>query len=279
MVGGSEQAKSETQAAACPREAPSCLDFAGKRAVVTGAGKGIGRAIAEALRHAGCKVCALSRTASDLASLEGVEGITVDLGDAAAVEKAMSDALELLGGIDYLVNNAGVALNAPLLETKLVDFETTMNVNARAALLCTQVAARRMIEDGVKGSIVNVSSQAGVVAMPRHTGYCMSKAAMDMLTKMTALELGPQGIRCNSVNPTAVMTDMGRTYWGDDEKAGPLLDRIPLQRFAELREVVEPVIFLLSSSAGMINGGSLPIEGGLISSCTCVNRTIGGGRT
>merc|ERR1712224_332228 len=126
-----------------------------------------------------------------------------------------------------------------------------------------------MIADGVKGgAIVNVSSQASMVALPMHTSYCTSKAGLDMLTKMTALELGQHGIRCNAVNPTVVMTEMGRQNWGSEEKAAPMLNRIPLRRFAEVEEVVDPVLYLLSKSSGMVNGAVLPIEGGLLGTCT-----------
>jgi len=192
------------------------FDFTGKRAVITGAGKGIGRNIVEALHATGATICALSRTAADLESLQAALGkdrlkiISCDLVDMKEVEKAMTKALDLLEGIDYLVNNAGIAQLAPILETTAEDWDTTMKVNAQAALVCLQVAARRMIADGIKGAIVNVSSQASVVATPQHTAYCASKAAMDMLTKMACLELGAHGIRCNSVNPTVVMTSMGK---------------------------------------------------------------------
>lgn len=117
----------------------------------------------------------------------------------------------------------------------------------------------------VAGScIVNVSSLASMIGIQGHSIYSASKAAVDSLTQSLALELGPKKIRVNSVNPTVVLTDMGRANWSNPAKSGPLLDRIPLHRFAELRDVVEPIVFLLSDSSAFVNGHSLPIEGGYL---------------
>merc|ERR1719456_2186481 len=172
------------------------------------------------------------------------------------------------GDIDLLVNNAGMALNAPFLEATVSDWDTMMSVNIRAAMLCTQVAAKSMIARGVKGSIVNVSSQASLVALPGHLAYCTTKAALDMVTKMAALELGPHGIRCNAVNPTVVLTAMGKANWSDPAKAAPMLNAIPLGRFAEVEDVVDPILFLLSDASSMLNGSVMPIEGGFASTAT-----------
>jgi len=249
-------------------------NFSGKRCVVTGAGKGIGQGVAEALLEAGAEVCAISRTAADLVSLqeslspsaaERLKTSTVDISDSVAFRQALED----FGDVDFLVNNAGIALLSPLLDTTLEDFDLTMSVNVRAALLGIQVVARNLIKrKAAGGAIVNISSQASMVALPSHTSYCTSKAAMDMLTRMAALELGPHGIRCNSVNPTVVMTAMGRMAWSDPKKASPLLRGTPLHRFAEVEEVVKPVLFLLSEQAGMITGTCLPVEGGFLSTAT-----------
>merc|ERR550537_1205894 len=245
------------------------FNFAGKRAVVTGAGKGIGHDLAAALHAAGAHVHAISRTQADLDALQGelkerVSIFAADLNDADQVKAAM----EAAGDIDMLVNNAGVAMNAPLLEATVEQWDTTMQVNLRASLVATQVAAKSMIARGVKGSIVNVSSQASLVALPDHAAYCTSKAGMDMLTKMSALELGPKGIRCNAVNPTVVLTAMGKANWSDPVKAGPMLNKIPLGRFAEVEDVVHPVLFLLSDACGMVTGSVMPIEGGFASTAT-----------
>lgn len=113
-----------------------------------------------------------------------------------------------------------------------------------------------------KGSIVNVSSQASLKALQDHLVYCASKGALDQITRVCALELGPHGIRTNSVNPTVVETDMGKMAWSDPAKAGPMLSRIPLNKFAQISDVVDAVCFMLSDQADMLNGVILPIDGG-----------------
>jgi L-xylulose reductase len=244
--------------------------FTGKRAVVTGAGKGIGNSLVKALHKAGAHVHAISRTQADLDALKselGPERLTLaqaDLGDVAQTTAAM----EAAGDVDFLVNNAGIALNGPFLEQTPENFATTMSVNVTAAFVCTQIAGRNMKSRGSGGVIVNVSSQASLLALPEHTGYCTSKAALDMLTKMTALELGPFGIRCNAVNPTVVLTAMGKANWSDPAKAQPMLNKIPLGRFAEVEDVVDPILFLLSDASAMLNGSVMPIEGGFASTAT-----------
>lgn len=134
-----------------------------------------------------------------------------------------------------------------------------MNVNVKAVFNVTQILIPYM-KDG--GSIVNVSSLAGLRAIADHAFYSASKAAVDSLTRSFTLELAPRNIRVNSVNPTVVLTTMGRANWSDPTIADPLKNRIPLHRFAELKEVTDPIIFFLSDKSSFINGHSLPIEGG-----------------
>ncbi|KAM4031766.1 L-xylulose reductase [Anomaloglossus baeobatrachus] len=240
------------------------IDFTGHRALVTGAGKGIGRGTVRALRAAGAEVIALSRSSEDLESLArecpGVETVCVDLGDWSATEAALSN----LRPVDLLVNNAGVALLQPFLEVTAEAFDRSFDVNVRAAILVSQIVARQMIKRRVGGAIVNVSSQASQVALQNHSVYCATKGALDMLTKVMALELGPKKIRVNCVNPTVVMTDMGRANWSDADKAAPMLNRIPLGRFAEVDEVVHSILFLLSDKSTMITGSCLPVDGGYL---------------
>ncbi|KAM3921950.1 L-xylulose reductase-like [Leptodactylus fuscus] len=240
------------------------ITFTGRRALVTGAGKGIGRSTVRALRAAGAEVIALSRSPEDLESLArecpGVQTVCVDLGDWSATEAALSN----IGAVDLLVNNAGVALLQPFLEVTREAFDRSFDVNVRAAILVSQVVARQMIQRGVGGAIVNVSSQASQVALKDHAVYCATKGALDMLTKVMALELGPKKIRVNCVNPTVVMTDMGRANWSDTQKAAPMLNRIPLGRFAEVDEVVHSILFLLSDKSAMITGSCLPVDGGYL---------------
>jgi L-xylulose reductase len=237
------------------------IDFKKRRALVTGAGKGIGREIAKMLTRFNAQVVALSRTEQDLQSLKqeiGCETIVAELADASAAKHAAEQA----GQIDLLVNNAAVSFLEPFLETKIESFDTTMAVNVRAILIISQVIAKQMIARGVAGSIVNVSSMASFQAPRDHATYCASKAGLDQMTNVMAVELGEYGIRVNSVNPTIVMTDMGKRAWSDPVKAGPALQRIPLGRFAESEDIASVVCFVLSDSAAMVNGVALMVDGG-----------------
>ena len=237
------------------------IDFMNRRALVTGAGKGIGREIAVMLRRFNAQVVAVSRTQADLNELQketGCEVIVADLGDASEARRTA----EVAGDVDLLVNNAAIAILEPLLETKVESWDATMNVNLRAAFIVTQIVAKRMIERGVAGSIVNVSSMSSFQALPNHAAYAASKAGLDQLTKVMAVELGSYGIRVNSVNPTVVMTEMGKRAWSDPSKGGPMLARIPLGRFAECEDIASVVCFILSDAAAMLNGLALRIDGG-----------------
>nr|XP_033816794.1 L-xylulose reductase [Geotrypetes seraphini] len=240
------------------------ISFPGLRALVTGAGKGIGRETVKALRRGGASVVALSRTQSDLDSLAhecpGIEVLCVDLADWDATKTA----LQAVGDVDLLVNNAAVALLQPFLEITKEAVDTSFNVNVKAVLHVSQIVAQQMIARRAPGAIVNISSQASQCALQNHSVYCATKGALDMLTKVMALELGPKKIRVNAVNPTVVMTDMGRIGWSDPEKAGPMLNRIPLGHFAEIDDVVNAVLFLLSDRSAMITGVTLPVDGGFL---------------
>ncbi len=239
------------------------IQFHGKRALVTGAGKGIGRVIAPFLAECGADVVALSRTPADLESLKaeiGCRTIVADLADAAAARKAAAEA----GPIDLLVNNAGVAILEPFLDASVEAFDTTFAVNVRAVMILSQVVARGMIERGAGGAIINVSSQASKIGLADHTTYCASKGALDNLTRAMALELGPHGIRVNAINPTVVLTPMGKRAWSDPAKGGPMLARIPLGKFAEPTDVAHLIAYLLSDQADMIHGVTLPIDGGFL---------------
>eukprot|EP00035_Acanthoeca_spectabilis_P020618 m.433826 g.433826 ORF g.433826 m.433826 type:complete len:269 (-) comp17624_c0_seq1:189-995(-) len=241
------------------------FSFAGKRAVVTGAGKGIGFDVSVALARHGAEVIAVTRSAGDLDKLKAEAGdkifpVLCDISDTKDVKEKLSAA----GDIDLVVNNAGIASLQPFLETDPDSFDQVMAINVRGAMAVAQVAAESMKARGVRGSIVNVSSQGSMVGLVDHTSYCASKGAMDQLTRVMAVELGPLGIRTNCVNPTVVMTAMGKLAWSDPAKAGPMLAKIPLGRFAEIEDVVDPILFLLSDRSSMINGAMIPIEGGFL---------------
>ncbi len=239
------------------------IDFQHRRAAVTGAGKGIGRAIATQLHHCNAKVIAISRTLRDLEDLRDEIGCEIVHADLASVAGAVDAAAEA-GRIDLLVNNAGVSHPQPLLDTTPEAWDATMAVNVRAALVMSQSAARGMIERGHGGAIVNVSSQASQAALADHAAYCASKGALDQLTRVMALELGPHNIRVNAVNPTVTMTPMGEMAWSDPAKRAPMLARIPLGRFAQPHDVAHAVAYLLSDLADLIHGATLPVDGGFL---------------
>jgi L-xylulose reductase len=239
------------------------MDFTGKTAIVTGAGKGIGRTTATLLAARGAKVIAMARTQADLDSLSaeiGSTGIVVDLADAAAARCAAEQALPA----DLLVNCAGINILEPFLEMKDESFDQIQAINVRAAAIISQVFARDLIRRGAAGAIVNVSSLSSFVGFADHAAYCASKGALDGLGRVMANELGRHGIRVNSVNPGITLTDLARVAWDDPAKGGPMLARTPVGRFAETGDVAEVILFLLSDGAAMLNGLSLPLEGGFL---------------
>ena len=237
------------------------FDFSRRRALVTGASSGIGRAVALQLAQSGATVTAVGRNAAALDALHAEAGCTplvIDVSDAAALERALAT----LPAFDLVVNCAGIALLESALDLQAESFDAVMAVNARAAALVASRCGKAMIASGVRGSIVNVSSQASLVALDAHLCYCASKAAMDAITRSLCLEFGPHGIRVNSVNPTVTLTPMAAEAWADPAKSAAVLRNIPMGRFAEVGEVVAPILFLLSDGASMVSGVALPVDGG-----------------
>ncbi|WP_435103281.1 SDR family oxidoreductase [Arhodomonas sp. AD133] len=237
------------------------FDLHDKRILVTGATSGIGLDIARSLAELGAELVLFGRNREQLAALEqelSVRAVALDITDESAVAEAFAD----MPALDGLVNCAGISRLAPALEARADDLDAQMTTNTRAAAVVAREAAANMLTHARQGSIVNVSSQASMVALADHLGYCASKAAMDAMTRVLCLELGPKGIRVNSVNPTVTLTPMAERAWSDPAKRDPMLAAIPLGRFAAPREVALPVAFLLSPAASMISGTCLPIDGG-----------------
>lgn len=242
-------------------DAQRANEFAGRRALVTGAGKGIGRELVEALVGRGAEVVALSRTQADLDSLQAETGYMTIEADLEQTERAAELVRSVLP-VHMLVNNAGISVLSPALETTEDAFFRAVRVNAWAALRIAQVIAGDLVSRGAPGAIVNVSSVAASVGLADHAAYCASKAGLDAITRVLAVELGPHGIRTNSVNPTVTLTPMAEMAWSDPAKAGPMQARIPLRRFVRPREVADAVCFLLGDGAAMINGTCLDVDGG-----------------
>jgi NAD(P)-dependent dehydrogenase (short-subunit alcohol dehydrogenase family) len=233
----------------------------GRTVLVTGASGGIGAATVRCLVRAGADVIASGRSQQALDALAAETGCRVlpfDLTSEESVRTAL-EGLDLWG----VVNSGGFGGEiATPMETDIAVFDKVISINARGALLVTKYAAKSMIRLGKGGAIVNVSSQAALVALPGHISYGASKGALETITKVSALELGKHGIRVNSVNPTVVMTEMSAWYWGRPEIAGPFLRQMPLGRWATVDDIAGPIVFLLSDAASMISGVSLPIDGG-----------------
>jgi L-xylulose reductase len=237
------------------------VDFNGRTVLVTGASGGIGGATVRHLARAGADVIAAGRTEDGLAGIAeetGCRTLAFDLTSADSVRGAL-EGLDVYGVVNCAGDGGEIA--TPM-ETDIAVFDRVISINARGALLVTKYAAASMIRLGVGGSIVNVSSQAALVALSGHVSYGSSKAALDNITRVSALELGRYGIRVNSVNPTVVMTPMSEWYWGREDVGGPFLRAMPLGRWATEDEIAAPIVFLLSDGASMISGVSLPIDGG-----------------
>jgi L-xylulose reductase len=232
--------------------------------LVTGASGGIGAATVRQLVAAGAEVIASGRKVEQLTALAeetGCRTLPFDLESQESVREAV-EGLDVYGVVNC--GGFGGEIATPM-ETDIDVFDKVISINARGSLLVIKYASRSMIRLGRGGSIVNVSSQASLVALRGHISYGSSKAALDNITRVSALELGRHGIRVNSVNPTVVMTEMSAFYWGREEIGGPFLEQMPLGRWATEDEIAAPIVFLLSDDAAMITGVSLPIDGGFTS--------------
>jgi len=237
----------------------------GMQAVVTGAGSGLGQGAALALAEAGAAVVLVGRTQ---ATLDATRAAIVDQGgEAKALVCDVTDpaqvkaGIEALPRIDVLVNNAGMNIPEDFLEVSEEHLDRILALNVKGAFLVAQAAARRMVA-GRGGSIVNISSQMGHVGYPRRSVYCMSKHALEGLTKALAVELAPQGIRVNTVAPTFAETPMTRPFFADPAFRGAVLSQIPLGRLARVEDVMGAIVFLASPAAAMITGTSLLVDGG-----------------
>lgn len=236
-------------------------DFAGRTILVTGAAGGIGGAIVRQLVAAGADVVASGRTAENLEAIcaeTGARPLAFDVQSEESVRAALEN-FDLWGVVNCAGDGGEIA--TPM-DTDIDVFDRVISINARGALLVTKYASRTMVRLGQGGSIVNVSSQASLVALTGHISYGSSKAALDNITRVSALELGSYNIRVNGVNPTVVMTPMSAWYWGRPDIQDPFLKAMPLHRWATEDEIAAPIVFLLSDGASMISGVSLPIDGG-----------------
>jgi NAD(P)-dependent dehydrogenase (short-subunit alcohol dehydrogenase family) len=246
------------------------FDLDGRVALVTGAARGLGRAISLALADAGADVALGLRDASSSGDLEQeIESmgraalpVQMDMMDLAQVREAVDAVVERFGRLDIMVNNAGVAPQNPAEDVTEDDFDRTVRVNLKGTFFASQAAGRVMAREG-SGRIVNMSSQAGFVALPGESVYCMTKAAIAHLTKCLAVEWGRHGITVNAVAPTFIGTPGTEAALSDPEFKAEVLERIAgLHRIGEPMDVAGTVVFLASPAASMITGHTILIDGG-----------------
>ena len=230
-------------------------------ALVTGAGKGIGRACTEALAGAGAEVIAVARTREDLESLAAAYPGQIRMWQADVSEVGFLEDLGRLEQLDILVNNVGTNKPEPLVEVEPETLDRVINLNVRTAFLVAQAAARIMLRQG-SGSIVHMGSQMGHVGAANRTVYCMTKHAIEGLTKAMAVELAGSGVRVNSVAPTFIETPLTRPMLEDETFYRDVMSRLPIGRLGQVEDVANAVLFLASDAAAMVTGDSLRVDGG-----------------
>ena len=236
-------------------------DLKGLRILITGAGRGLGRACAEGVIDAGGHVIAVARSAEDLESLVTAHPDRVEAWPMNVQQESFHARIAALPRLDGLVNNAGFNRPQSFLDVDAGTLDDMLALNVRAAFLTAQAAARVMVAQG-SGVIVNMTSQMGHVGSPGRTVYCMTKHAMEGLTKAAAVELAPQGVRVVSLAPTFIETPMTAPMLADPDFARFVLDRIPLGRVGTAAEVAACCVFLLSPAASLVTGSSLLADGG-----------------
>ena len=238
----------------------------GKRALVTGAGRGIGMGASIALAESGANVTLVSRTEKELKDLtdhvnnEGFKASyeVLDVNNDDEVSAFINNAEPF----DILINNAGTNRPAKLIDTKIKDFDYVMSLNVRSVISLTKLVVKKMLDSNIKGSIINVSSQMGHVGGPNRTTYCSSKFAIEGFTKSLAIELGPDGIRVNAICPTFIQTPMTEPFLKDEDFKKTTIGMIPIGRLGEVTDLMGPFVFLASDASSLMTGSSVLVDGG-----------------
>jgi glucose 1-dehydrogenase len=246
-------------------------DLAGKVAIVTGAGSGIGYAIAQLFAQSGAAVAinylGHGDDALKLAQTIAADGgkaiaLEADISDARAVETLVATTVETFGKLDILVNNAGIEQSQPLLEIDEANWDRTLAVDLKGPFLCLQAAARRMLKTG--GSIVNISSIHEDFPFPGFAPYVAAKGGLRMLMRNASLELAPYGIRVNNIAPGAIATPINAATLADPAKVERLHELVPLQRMGKPEEVAQVALFLASDRASYVTGSTYYVDGGIV---------------
>ncbi len=238
----------------------------GRRALVTGAGRGIGLAAAAALAEAGAHVVLAARSADEIeAGVQAIrraggsaEPLALDVSEADAVRASLAG----ISAFDILVNNAGTNRPKPFAEVTPEDFDAVMGLNVRAAFFVAQAVAAGMVAAGVGGSIINMSSQMGHVGGARRTVYCASKAAVEGLSKAMAIDLAPRRIRVNTICPTFIETPMTASYFADDAFRRDVLGKIKLGRLGRVEDLMGAIVFLAGDASSLMTGSAVMVDGG-----------------
>ena len=238
----------------------------GKKALVTGAGRGIGMGASIALAESGAKVTLVSRTEKELKEISdyinshgyNASYTAIDVNNENEIQQLIKNS----DPFDILINNAGTNRPAKLIDTDINDFDYVMSLNVRSVVNLTKSVVKKMLDNNIKGSIINVSSQMGHVGGPNRTTYCSSKFAIEGFTKSLAIELAPNGIRVNTVCPTFIQTPMTEPFLKDEEFKKNTIGMIPLGRLGEVKDLMGPFVFLASEASSLMTGSSLLVDGG-----------------
>ena len=238
----------------------------GRRALVTGGGRGLGVACAAVLSLAGAAVTVAARTSSEIEGVAAAlraaggkaEAMVLDITDIESIEPALAG----LPAFDILVNNAGTNRPGPFTEATAESFDLVLGLNLRALYFVTQAVAKRLVAEGKPGAIINISSQMGHVGAVNRSLYCASKHAVEGLTKALAVELGPRGIRVNSICPTFIETPMTAPFFENEQFRRETLNKIKLGRLGQPEDIMGAVLLFASDASALMTGSSLLVDGG-----------------